>query len=283
MIALSESQRRYAIDDPVMSIEKRIELIRQARDHAEEAKSIFSQKIEELPRLVQAFIELGCSYRDWARLRTEYPNPKDSPSRLSADAEEKLKTAYKLAQGENLQYLAIDALVNLAWLRYYGLAKDGLIGTNHSLIEEIDKVHRSIPEEYWFSANRQSPVKYSDAQLEIWPQIGKLLLLEGHVEYFKFDSIEKEEKKKFAEDANNKFITDIIEGLTQKYTDSLEYSALYAKDFRGIRGARDQIYERLKRLNASERRAVCIKIRNLYPKGDSLIEELLKDRVLWID
>ncbi|MEW5829782.1 MAG: hypothetical protein AB1846_12890, partial [Chloroflexota bacterium] len=247
----------------------------------EEAKSIFSQKVEELPRLVQAFIELGCSYRDWARLRTEYPNPKDSPPRLSAEAEEKLKLAYELAQKENLSYLAIDALVNLSWLRYYILTKDELIGTRHSLTEEIDKAHQSIPKEYWFAASRQPSVARADAQIEIWPQIGKLLLLEGHIAHHKFDMIAKDEKKKFAEGSSNKSIKDILEGLAQKYADSLEYSALYAKDFRGIHGARDQIYAKLKGLNDSERRVICQKIRDLYPEGDSLIEELLRDRVLW--
>jgi len=284
LIALSEARRRYAITNPVLEAERRIELIRQARDHANEAKIIFSQSIEEPPRKVEALIEMGCACRDWVRLRGIYPNPKDNRKRLIAEAEDALLQAYKTAYEEDLRYRAIDALVNLAWLRYYVLEKEEneIVDDNHPLWQAIQLAHQSIPPEYFLTAGKPS-IQRANAQIEIWPQLGKLYLLEGNIEHYKLDKISKEDKKKFAASGQGKHVQETLEKLAEKYSASLQYSALYEKDYRGIRGAKDQIYERLKGLNASERYVFCKKIHDLYADGDSVIERLLRDRVVWLE
>lgn len=284
LIALSESRRRYAATTELLEAERCIELIRQARDHAREAETIFSQSVEEPPRKVEALIELGCACRDWIRLRREHPNPKDNITRLIAEAEEALSTARDISQKEDIQYRAIDALVNLAWLRYYILQKenDEVIGDEHPLLQAIQMAHQSIPREYFFVDGKPF-IERDNAQIEIWPQLGKLYLLEGHVEYYRFDKIPKDEKKIFVASGQGEHVQMMLEAFAKKYTESLEYSALYEKDYRGIRGAKDRIHEKLKVLNAMERRVVCRKIRELYPGGASVIEGLLRDRVLWLD
>lgn len=284
LIALSESRRRYAITTPLLEAERRIELIRQARDHANEAKTIFSQNIEEPSRKVEALIELGCACRDWVRLRGEYPNPKDNIRRLIAEGEDALLQAFDIAHKEDIRYRAIDALVNLAWLRYYILEKEDseVFDQEQLLSQAIQQAHQSIPSEYFFVAGK-AVLEHANAQIEIWPQLGKLYLLEGHLEYYRLEKIPKEERKKYTSSGEGKHVRGLLGKLTEKYAESLEYSALYERDYRGIRGGKDQIYGKLKKLNEVERRAICRKIRDLYPSGDSVIEGLLQDRVLWLD
>ena len=88
-IALAEALRRASDQESLFSSEERADLLREARDHAEEAVSVFIETIPERARVVEAYIEAGCVYRQWAWLRPRYESPDDpEQSTLAIKSEE---------------------------------------------------------------------------------------------------------------------------------------------------------------------------------------------------
>lgn len=263
LTTLSEALRSLAGATPLLSDEERIRLLREARDHAREANSLFIQS-GEAARQVEALIELGCSCRDWIRWLKKSSRPGDSPERLSSESKQAFDQAADLAGKNGLTYRHVDALVNLAWLEYYLLDEKEPVNKNNAVWKVIEQAETAFPEEVEM-----------EKQPQVWAQKGKLYALKGHLAYREFDQKRKYEPKGISQE-----IGGVLMYMGENYASSLDYSSRFALDNQDIRQTKDGISERLKLLNSAEMRVVCNKIQSLYPQG-SVIQTFMTNRALW--
>jgi len=264
LVTLAEATRRYAgTVPPLISVEKRIDLLRQARDYAREANTYFMETGEK-SRQVEALIEIGCACRDWVWRLTESPRPGDSLERLYRESRDALLDASKFAGEARLTYWKVDALVNLAWLEFYLLENEAEVSEDHPLSVSIKKAEGAFPDE-----------AEMDKQPQVWAQKGKLHILKGHLAFRWLEQIRKQSPK-----GMTKEIEDVLTEIATNYARSLDYSSHFAHDYQGIRQGKDGMSERLKLLNAAEMRIVCNRIKSLYP-NDSVIQTFLTNRALW--
>ncbi len=263
LTALSEATCRHAGTSPLLTVEKRIELLRQARDYAREAYSHFKE-LGETSRQVESLIEVGCSCRDWAWWLERFPRLGDDIERISKESEDSFKQAANLAKQTGAVYRYVDALVNRAWLKFYMLEPEEEVSKKHSINILIAETEKAFPADA--SMNRQP---------QVWAQKGKLYILKGNLAYRRLEQHRNREPKGIS-----KTIAAILEDAAQNYARGLDYSSRFASDYQGIRRAKDTIFENLKRLNAAEIRVICARIKLLYPKG-STIQKFLINRALW--
>ncbi len=263
LVTQAEAMRRNAGSAPLLRSEERLELLRRARDDAREANSLFD-KLGESPRRVEALIEIGCACRDWAWQLKVSPRGGDNPARIAKESEDMLTQAASIAEVNGLVYRHVDALVNLAWLKFYLLQDDEEVLGNHPLSAAIKKAEDAFPKE-----------AEMDKQPQVWAQRGKLNALKGHLAFRQFVQQRQKEPKGISEELKR-----MLEQIAENYARSLDFSNRFAQDYQGIRQAKDGMFARLRRLNAAEMRLICSKIWSLYPKG-SVIQTFLTNRALW--
>jgi tetratricopeptide (TPR) repeat protein len=232
-IALAEALRRSSwAETEISPPAQRAEYLREAREHCAEAVKIFdleSGPVKERPRLIEALIEQGCTYRDWVTLGGKYGGyDPDRPS-LAYNAEAALRRAIEVGEVEpGLAHKVTDAQVNLAWLYFY-------MDEYEQASQEIEAAKKRVPPEYYL------PVTQHGADLPetfFWVQLGKAHLLEGQVALRKFEA-----------DPKN---LDLLPDVGYHYTLSLAYDELFAPDFRDMRRGMDRIYHSLKGLRRGE-------------------------------
>ena len=227
-IALAEALRRMVAIPFLYSPEDGAELLRQALRHADDAVDIFTHQVPERSRLVEALIERGCIYRQWAWLRPLYLSDQDpDQNELARRSEADLTRAMEEA-GEDLAYRRLDAQVNLAWLYYYMRAHE-------RAQKEAGAALSSVPEEYRFEKGR--PDTEHLPYTFYWFLQGKTHLLLGELMW-----------REFAEGKGLEF----LERCGEHYTLALAYDELFAPDFRDMRRALYRIYQRVRGLNDRE-------------------------------
>jgi tetratricopeptide (TPR) repeat protein len=231
-IALAEALRRMAAIPFLYSPEDGAELLRQALQHANDAVDIFTYQVPERSRLVEALIERGCIYRQWAWLRPLYQSDQDpDQNELARRSERDLKQAIEEA-GEDLVYRRLDAQVNLAWLYYY-------VREHERAQKEAEAALSSVPEDYRFERGR--PDTEHLPYTFYWFLQGKTHLLLGELAW-----------REFAAGKGLEF----LERCGEHYTLALAYDELFAPDFRDLRRALYRVYRRVRKLNEEEFRAL---------------------------
>jgi len=265
LVTLAEATRRQAGLTALLGVEERISLLREARDYAREAITCF-QEVEEIPRQVDALIEVGCACRDWAFWLQDFPRPGDNIEKISKESRDALKQAVNLAAGTGyLLHRQLDALVNLAWLDYYKLKSDETITENHPIHTLIAEIEETFP-------NDDEMLK----QPQVWAQKGKLFVLKGHLAYRHLKQQRQREPKGISLAVN-----EILREIATNYALGLDYSQRFTDDSQGIRQAKKGISQRLKDLNAAELQIICDRIKELYPSKAPLIQRFLNNRGLW--
>lgn len=229
-IALAEALRRMAAIPYLYTPEDAIALLRQAERLATEAIEIFEPQglVPERSRLVEALIERGCVYRQWAWFRPLYESTQDPPQEeLAQRSEADLLRAMEVA-GDALPYRRLDAHVNLAWLYYYIRDHERAEKTAQAALD-------SVPEGYRLG--------YGPPDVErlpytfYWFLQGKTHLLLGELAWREFAATRQGES---------------LEACGENYSLALAYDELYAPDFRDLRRALDRIYRRIRGLNEEE-------------------------------
>lgn len=271
-ITLAEAKRRQSQTDEISEPDQKIVLLREARSHANEALDIFQTKVKERAHEVEAFIELGCAYRDWSKI-VRALNPSDpEASRLARSAQDAFESAAEKA-GETLLHRKVDALVNLAWLGYFI--------SNESLLQKsAERAMNLIHSDYKLNPATGKPrIDPNEAEVLLWPQLGKLHTLFGRRSFERFQA---EEGKKL--DRNEELMKTALEEAAENYTLGLEYDRLLSDSYRDILRAKDGIYERAKTLNPFELEIFANKVMQIegdYHLGKSAIRELLRNRTIW--
>lgn len=269
LVTLAEALRRYAGSTPLLRVEERMELLRRARDYAREANSLFAE-LDESTRQVEALIEIGCACRDWVWQLKASPRLGDNRDRIVKESEDMLEQAAELATQNEVLYRHVDALVNLAWLKFYLLEEKEDVAKGHPLSVAIQNAEDVIPKDS--SELNEQP--------QVWAQKGKLNALKGHIAYRRFIQKRQEEPKIISDEMKL-----MLEQIGEDYALALGDSSGFALDYQGIRQAKDGIFARLRRLNADEMRVMCDHIQSLYPKSlppeKRVMETFLTNRALW--
>lgn len=289
LTALAEAERRVSGWVPYFPA-RTAEWLERAAMHAEEAVHIL-EKVDEPARLVEALIEVGCVYRDWAKLRRDYPNVLAEGEKkpgagvytakeLVEQGERALLKAAELAKRYGIRYRQVDALVNLAWLRYY---TELYVGTPdfdkaRALLEDevLAQVEEIIPATYHITPvgeTRGGPPTLEPERMIIpfVVQSGKLELLRGQIAF-----------NRFIQSGNKE--TSALKEAVEHHTLSLAYDTLFSEQvFRDMRRGMDRIYDRLRTLNIQELKIVhetLAGIEGKYGLGPSRMGRFLVERSL---
>jgi hypothetical protein len=243
LIALAEATRRHSMTMTGAPPQTRLDLLNRAHDYAEEALQIFQER-KETSRQAEALIEMGCARRDAVRLVSELDLPqrygtgkwiKESGKALEDAAE----LAASLVSKDQVHYRQVDALVNLAWLGFYaGEEGESILQKAEKRVEELLK-HYELPE------GSPKPEIYGkpDYQPLLSTQLGKLYVLKGH----RFYDQHKEVLTRHVKQVDDlKVDREIYTELAKYYFLGLEHSSLYGQEYRDLRIAKQQIYDRLK-------------------------------------
>ncbi|MDQ7028796.1 MAG: tetratricopeptide repeat protein [Ardenticatenia bacterium] len=267
LLARAEIRRRISDWVPYIP-QATASLLEEAVDYARQAVHIF-REMNETDRLIEALVELGCSYRDWAKWRRDTTKPLTPGERargrpwtkeeLAEHGAQALLEAAELAASRNIRYRQVNALINLAWLRYYvelhvqALDFDAALRRLHD--EVFTTVEHLIPEGYRIrrrevertSGRIRGGLPVFDETTMIVPfltQLGKLELLYGQIAFNRFWR------------SGNQDIAALREAV-KHYTLSLAYDTLFSTQiFRDMRRAMGRIYDRLRTLNPKELRVV---------------------------
>ncbi len=240
-IALAEALRRRTRVPGLEDIQRNIALLRQAEIYAREAMDIFTREVAEKSRLIEALIELGCIYREWARLRPRYESKEDpKPQELAERGEYILRRAAKEAH-ELLPHREVDALVNLAWLRHY-------IKDDAGAAQIIEGEVYSLAEAYRHLESPELPA-IADPNAFIWVQLGKAKLLLGQIAFEKYQAQYERLKRQGVDTAE---AIPLLQEAARHFALSLAYDELFADHFRDLRAGLDVIYRDLKGLNPQE-------------------------------
>jgi hypothetical protein len=252
-------------------------ILYEAEYHASEALRIFEDN-QTVHRQVEALIEQGCALRDQVKVllvlhSDDLSNNKfqETLSKLVARSEESLNRAATLAS-EKMQYRHVDALINIAWLRFYARQDISFIR------KAMDNAQRAIPDEYHLLDGNTTSDKTA-LEPGLWAALGKLTILRGHVEFdiptvTDFILIDKDRLKRSA----------------QFYTKGLQYSQKFPSSSItvGQRDSKNQIEDRYSKLSTLQKRVVSDAIKECEQEckinqSESVVRKLLTERSLWVE
>jgi len=255
-IVAAEAERRRTEEIPeTAEIEQ---ALRQAIQYAEMGIEIFKDKVTEPSRLIEAYIEVGCDYRDLAKHQRDFAT-KEEMLVSATESENHLDWAKKLAQQEGILYRQIDAMVNWAWLKYYvKQAGDAL-----EILGDVDKLLGE------YQLNEQGKItKLPTEENCISPclaLLGKSELLRGQIAFLKFEESKKQD--------------DLVDP-ARHYARALLYDQYFSKQpFRDLRRAKGRMYERFKQLNPEELQIVVDAVKG--QPGEDMLVNLLKEYALY--
>jgi tetratricopeptide (TPR) repeat protein len=262
LIALAEALRRDSTQRP-HSLLGQDTLLQQAVEFADRACQIFAGLSGEPSRRIEALIELGCGYRDWAKLRRDYLPPlarEASVVDFAQKSEHALEQAERLAGEKHIAYQTVNARVNRAWLYYYLRVYYNQRHDAEHADQELRRLREClgrvtpdnedwgdwrpvlIPKEYYFIARGDASTRRRRIPaLPVIPfraQLGKAELLWGQLAFYLYDSVQTEE---------------ILRKAVRHHTLTLAYDDIEGSEqFRDKQRAKDRIYRRLKELNSAE-------------------------------
>jgi tetratricopeptide (TPR) repeat protein len=237
--ALAEAYRRSAATPEVYTPHEQAERLSLAEDFADQAVQTFRHTVQERLRLVEALNELGCVYRDWARIRPE-DDSAQAPDRnvLAEKGIRALREAAQLSADEFL-YRQVDALTNLAWLYSYIERSDKA----KSVLCEAESL---VPADYHITSERGVP-QLDDPSAFFWVQMGKAHLLRGWMAVQEYGATRPAAKGEVRDES-------LLWQVTEHFTLALAYDELFGEDFRDLRRAKDSMYRALQGINVNELR-----------------------------
>ncbi len=261
LIALAEARRRSVSSDQTGNFEGHYQQLKTAREEAGQALVIFDQSGERI-RQVEALIEQGCACRDMVRiLLKEGERDQVIIKTLIDQSENALSDAAQRAAPISL-YRHVDALIDLAWLRFYAKQSD-------QLEQAIQTAWLAVPNGYLEPEN----ISGGRLDVQIRKLVGKLHTLEGHRAYEAFLALQ---------DQGEKWRSPLALAV-RKYALGLEASSQYSPDYPGVRQARDQVYDRFKKLNTTEIEEIIQTVKQFeQERGQtSVMRAFLEKRTLW--
>jgi tetratricopeptide (TPR) repeat protein len=234
LIVGSEAHRRRMKSREHNDVD-RLEDLQTALAYAQEACEIFSNNIIEPGRHVEALIELGCVYRDYAKYSRQGFKVTTKSKLYGTKSEESLVLAAKIAKREKIIFRAVDALVNLAWLKYY---------LRENVDNVLSKALAQIPSKFLKIHNRGVSLKDMDTLVVPYQTLlGKAHALKGQLHFSLFNDrkITSEIKK------NNLDLAVQFHALALQYNSMVSQAVILP-----VRRTQERIYKNVRRLNQSE-------------------------------
>jgi hypothetical protein len=203
--ARAEARRRLGNE---VDVTRERQLLENSIKDAQEALGIFeSPQNLELPRQIDALIELGCSYRNlvrWSGKTGASATPEEKAVWI-AECEKHLTAAAKFASRDYL-YREVDARVNLMSL-YEFLGRVDDVNSIMTLVAE------TVPSDTLIRLNQGLPAAAAPAKsASTWLQLSKLHMLVGRIFFESYQT---------AQDTSS------LEKATEHYALMLEYAHLF--------------------------------------------------------
>jgi tetratricopeptide (TPR) repeat protein len=253
-LTLAEAKRRISDSTPYQKQGQTAQLLAEAGQHATEAARIFTEQSPETDYRAASLIELGCAFRDWALLRQkdsamlaedeQITGQFHSVANLVIRSEQTFQKALQAAG--NIDDLRADILLNLALLNYLKGFRLNLVPAEKIITLLTNQLFPQI-ENVILNHYRQRISLNDLTELFALKEgtlfsvfSGRLELLRAHIAFSQFSQ------------SDNRNLDHLREAAWH-FTLALAYLGLYSdKDFRLMRRARQQVYERFTKLKAQE-------------------------------
>jgi tetratricopeptide (TPR) repeat protein len=214
-----------------------------ATEGLKRAITIFEKIVEEPARLIEAYNELGCTYRERAALARSGDPESPLARSIAREAVQHLTTAIRLAEDKNvIQY--VDSCEDLAQTYFQRQDFENTEVWLHSAEEAIPGTYK-IEEGVGL---RDIPAE--GCVEEFWQQIGKIELLRGHLIY------DRDEYERKLRDSKEKVSRPVLEQTMRHYTFAAAYFERYSERATGLETTFKQLYSRFKRCKIEDLRHV---------------------------
>ena len=237
------------------------DLLEKALEKATAAMEIL-EITQAVDRKSEAFIELGCVYRDLAKvMRGPSPTPEsitEAVKELEKNSESALRKAVILVQDKpQFNYLFVRAYMNLAWLYYYVLEDDQARETIQYTRKHIPLSYHITPlgeDDFGVSSGGLPRISRGKAIVPYLVELGKAELLLGQICFNAYKHSQEEK--------------DLRETL-EHYALCLAYNTLLSEQStRDGRRAMDRIYQNIKGLNKRDLLSIVGEFITKYGLGD---------------
>jgi tetratricopeptide (TPR) repeat protein len=260
-VGFAEALRRSSLSPYLYTPDEQEALLDQSAQLGEQAAHDFKE-LNESGNYVEALIETGCAYREFARIQRENGL---KTLEIKNKSEGYLRSAMKNASAANLEYSRIDAEIDLAWLYFY-------MGDYENAREEAEQAIDSMGECVQIG---EEEIENEASDCTIWqPLLGKAHLLLGEIDAEKAEIAHKNEDTGSERDT-------ILKSAGEHYTMALAYDRMYAEDFRDLRRAKDTIYRRVNAFGEQRMHHLLAGVRNAEREGVTgkltLMRELLSE------
>jgi tetratricopeptide (TPR) repeat protein len=172
--ALGYSLRRLASRDTYSSKET-ITFFQDAEQYLKRAVSIFTSSISEPLRLVDAYKEFGCTYRDWSKFQRQRGDSSSESERSEVLALDNLQKSHDLASQIGMLVERADTLEDMA--QVYFNRRD-----HERASQLLDQSDTLIPQQYFIQDTSGLPT-ISEPVAPFWAVLGKTSLLRGHLAF----------------------------------------------------------------------------------------------------
>ncbi len=201
----------------------------EARQADERAMGIFKEVTEPV-RLIEAYNELGCTYREWAALERDHDPASPLPRALSATALRWLEESLRLAEEVG------------SWVQYTDTCED--IAEVHVQQGDFDRAElwlrraeEKIPDAYKIVEGYGLPdVPLAERVEEYWQILGKVELRRGHITYDREDAANQ-----------GKVTRPALEEAMKHYAFAATYFERYSAHAVRLEATHKQVYSRIRR------------------------------------
>ncbi len=173
-IGVGYSLRRLATRDVYSSRESQ-KLLSDALVYLDRAAYIFDKVIKEPFRSIEAYSELGCTYRDKARVLRKLSSRLAEIRKLEEKAVENLLVSSAISEEKGFAMEKADALEDIAQVYFQQ-------SNYQAALQKLQDAEFIIPKEYFISESAGIP-KLSDPVTPFWALLGKTALLRGQIEF----------------------------------------------------------------------------------------------------
>jgi len=179
-LALGQAWRKIGgLGIKVLELEEAGGYFRQSLEHLKEAKYIFEVEVEEPVRLLEAYAQLGCTYRDQATFYRKRGNGRVAEADIEAlaqKAEEFLRQSITVAESLGLEAEKADVLNDIAEIYYHAREYE----KSEGLLQQSDLL---IPRDYHITKEKGITVSVEEPVSGLWQILGKNALEQGRIAF----------------------------------------------------------------------------------------------------
>lgn len=179
-LALGQAWRKIGgLDVEILDLEEAEGYFRQSLEHLEEARRIFETEVKEPVRLLEAYVQLGCTYRDQATFYRKRGNGQVAEADIEAlaqKAEQFLRQSISVAESLDLEAEKADTLNDIAEIYYHA----GEYEKAEELLQESDLL---IPRGYHITKEKGIAVSVKEPVSGLWQILGKNALERGRIAF----------------------------------------------------------------------------------------------------